>query len=63
MFRYALQFVDGSDAGEAASVVCVRPGEIIVISIRGLLHPLRVLDMIPVEEGSAYDGLLRVTPA
>jgi hypothetical protein len=63
MFRYALRFVDGSDAGEAAFVVCVRPGGTILICIRGLLHPMRVLDLIPVEEGSAYDGLLKVAPA
>jgi hypothetical protein len=61
MFRYILRFADGSDAGEAAYGAYILPGEVIVMSIRGLARPFRVLDLVPVaDDDSPYDGVLRL---
>jgi len=58
MFKYRLFWADGSEAGEAAYAVNIKPGEL--VWIRGN-RQVRVLDVVPVEEeGSPYKGLLKV---
>jgi hypothetical protein len=60
MFTYRLQWADGSDAGEATYAFYVNVGDEILISRGGKLIRMRVLDDVPMPEGSPYDGLLRV---
>jgi len=63
MFTYRLNWADGEDAGEAAYAHYVNPGDEILTMQEGKLRALRVLDLVPVPENSAYDGLLRVETA
>jgi len=59
-YRYRVHELDGCDAGEAHYAVLVEPGETIVL---GAGRRVRVVDVIPVEEGdSPFVGLLRVEP-
>jgi hypothetical protein len=60
VFTYRLQWADGSDAGEATYGFYVRVGDEVLISDGGEIRRLRVLDALPVPQGSPYDGLLRV---
>lgn len=61
MFKYRLFWADGSEAGEAAYAVNIRPGETIHVANGRML---RVLDVVPVEEeDSPYVGLLKVEAA
>ena len=60
MYTYRLQWADGSDAGEATYGFYVRVGDEVLISDGGEIRRLRVLDALPVPQGSPYDGLLRV---
>ena len=59
MFRDKLYWPDGDDLGEAAYAYYVNPGGIVLTS-RGKLRGLHVLDLVPVPEESPYDGLIRV---
>jgi hypothetical protein len=58
-YRYRLYTPDGDEAGEAHAVR-IQPAEIIWT---GDGRKLRVLDLVPEEEGSLYVGLLMVEPA
>lgn len=61
MFRYRMQFADGSDAGEATYAVMIKPGEEVLI---GNGRRLLVLDVVPIdEEDSKVVGLLQVEVA
>lgn len=60
MFTYRLQWADGSDAGEATYGFYVNVGDEILISDGGAIRRLRVLDDLPVPDGSPYDGMLKV---
>ena len=64
MYKYRLHTEDGSDLGEAAYAHYLQPGDMVLTTQGGMLRQLRVLDLVPVpEEGSPYDGLLRVEAA
>jgi hypothetical protein len=61
MFRYTLHWADGSEAGEVAYSVYVKPGDVILASERARIRRLRVLDLRPVDDWSSpYSGLLMV---
>ncbi len=63
MFRYTLNWADGTHAGEVAYSVYVQPGDVILASERATIRRLRVLDLVPVDDWSSpYSGLLRVKP-
>ena len=62
MFTYRLKWADGRDAGEATYGFYVYAGDEIVISDGGEIRRLRVLDDLPLQDGSPYDGLLKVEP-
>ena len=60
MFTYRLRWADGTDAGEATYGFYVNVGDEILISDRGKIRRLRVLDDLPAPDGSPYDGVLKV---
>lgn len=60
MFRYRLYWQDGEEAGEATYVSLVKPGE--AIWVAGAKQ-LRVVDVVELEPGEAYAGLLMVEAA
>lgn len=61
MFKYRLFWADGSEAGEAAYAVNIRPGDEIHV---GTGRRLTVVDVVPAneEEDSPYVGFLMVEP-
>ncbi len=61
MYHYKLYDADGGEAGEAHYAVLIEPGETIWT---GDGRKLRVLDVVPVDEGgSPFVGLLKVGAA
>ena len=58
MFRYKIHWADGSEAGEAEYAINIKVGDLIWISQPN--RQLRVLDLVPVDEGSPFSGLLSV---
>jgi hypothetical protein len=62
VFRYRLHYEDGSEAGDAAYVDNINPGDELML---GPGKFVRVLGVVPIEdvEGSPYVGLLKVEPA
>jgi hypothetical protein len=60
MFRYTMHFEDGSEAGDAAYVDNVTPGDELML---GPGKFVRVLDVVPIEnvEGSPYVARLTGT--
>jgi hypothetical protein len=59
LYPYRLYTPDGDEPGEAHYAVRIQPDEIIWT---GDGRKLRVLDLVPEEDGSLYVGLLMVEP-